>query len=133
METTPRYHTTPYCSVPLFGYLLQIGDVLQEGDRHGGTYPDGQWHPCQVAGLALACESSNWVRPCPEPASERTPLQELAEDLERRAEASLAAARLAHDAPRVMASLNGEARAYQIAAELVRAEDARLRAAGETP
>jgi hypothetical protein len=32
-----------------------------------------------------------------------------------------------------MASLNGEARAYQIAAELVRAEDARLRAAGETP
>lgn len=69
MQAKPMMHTTENCTRPVYGYRLEDGDVLQEGDLYDST--GGDWQPCPCPGLTL--QSGNaavWIRPVPYPRTE---------------------------------------------------------------
>jgi hypothetical protein len=66
MQKEPRYHTTPTCSRPVYGYLLEPGDKLEATDLYDSTV--GDWAPCPTHGIMLGDGvKAVWIRPCAQP------------------------------------------------------------------
>lgn len=62
MEKIAKLHTTKHCSSPVFGYLLEEGDILQENDLYDSTA--GNWSQCMAPGARISSGfSAVWVRP----------------------------------------------------------------------
>lgn len=62
MTKEPDFHVGIYCSDPLFGYLLEPGDILEATDMFDSTV--GQWRACPCPGLKIQnVEGIVWVRP----------------------------------------------------------------------
>jgi hypothetical protein len=70
MQKEPRYHTTPTCSRPVYGYLLESGDELEDTDLFGGDRANA-WETCKHPGHILSdgfdVRGAHWVRPCAQP------------------------------------------------------------------
>jgi hypothetical protein len=66
MQKEPRYYTTPTCSRPVYGYLLEPGDKLEATDLYDSTV--GDWAPCPAHGIVLGQGvKAVWIRPCEQP------------------------------------------------------------------
>lgn len=62
MNTTPIFYTTDNCRTPIFGCLLEKGDLLKEGDVYDST--SGFWSPCPCPGTKIQSGSvAVWIRP----------------------------------------------------------------------
>ena len=62
MEKEAKFHKTENCSEPLFGHLLEVGDVLEEDDMYDST--TGKWQKALFPGATIPKDLATvWVRP----------------------------------------------------------------------